>query len=1113
MEQGQRPVLQKECEAYRFGAGKIHYSSFYVVICFEFGNCRVQVRSSIITGDIPLLLSRTVLGKLGMVFDVGSGTADFNKLGLHGFQMLCTSSGHPAIPIVPAKTDSAAPLLEAEDLRLQPREQYTSVCAVACRTPTVPQLTGVYHEKKLDPSVKDMLSQDRLQRDMFMTWWGQTSYDRDFWIETPATWVRVHVVPRRAMFNPSTWRTSSTILKDMLLATLGYTRTTESISCCSGKWLETAVDLWEHERGADQSFPLLWVGRTVLHKVRPLESHTPSADLGDGCLGAAVRGEEEDDQQHDEAGAPPRSDEVGNDGASFLDGDRVEGGDPRAPGADRQERRGQADEEDQLTHPRGAEGEGRGAERAAARPGEQGTYPQAHPGLPQHAGQHFDDDRSLEGERVSRNSPELRRVGSDGDLEVGQQPPGPHPLCPLVPAQATRGGQHNDATADQGVHGKGEPQAYAQEGQQRDQGEGRQHGVPAQPGGVGGDRGAGAQASPPQGQGPQQRAVRFAPAHEESIHRESVNGVKCCGWVCEGDVIEEEAFVHGHYNQTLNYVSEHHEHYEHYDHSRGARHRAAPKNYERYGDGTFDWQDYSFENCQRLLEDVTEKDGKYRFRAIHLDEEDTKDQAYVTYGMFTHGGVHGVTRASKEQAAVTRYLNYFGRVHLGNSATWTSVSVTSDVGTEVHRDGNNLKETRNYSCTFGQTEGGQLWLEDTNVDESQANGGQLIWKKDRTGAWVPGRTHDTYHKFVEFDPFHRHCSLPWTGRRWCVTFHTVRGAIQVGPEIKKFLRNSGFPLPSAHSRSTKSSGERKQPTKTARNGIFNNAGKISVLMTTLMTAAMSWVGECTGPTVEWDPIVMMEIGGYEGTIEATELGKAVIEPLSWSDYLNPDTQENAHYFVTAASPKELRIHLEKMPERVVEKVCGLIEGQINGGEEVVLRGGDPKPYTIRFADYLQYESLEEDDATVVFGEVKSGATPLKGGERPFQVCAVQAEVEPEAKPVKYDGSGITFESGVQPIVQSSLRRLHQNLGHPRSEDLCRHLRLAGCEPHIIKAAKGLKCATCNATKSAQISPPSTLPRLLDFNSCVGIDIMYVHDANDCRTHSLPWWTGLRPTKL
>ena len=41
-------------------------------------------------------------------------------------------------------------------------------------------------------------------------------------------------------------------------------------------------------------------------------------------------------------------------------------------------------------------------------------------------------------------------------------------------------------------------------------------------------------------------------------------------------------------------------------------------------------------------------------------------------------------------------------------------------------------------------------------------------------------------------------------------------------------------------------------------------------------------------------------------------------------------------------------------------------------------------------------------------------------------------------------------------------------------------------------------ATCAATKGAGIARLSTLPRLLDFNSCVGVDIMYCHDCQDKR---------------
>ena len=92
---GHKPLLHKECEAYCFGAGKVHYSAFYVVLGFELGNKVVQVRTSIINGDVPLLLSRS---KLGMIYNVELGRADFAKVGLQGFELQVTTSGHSHNP-------------------------------------------------------------------------------------------------------------------------------------------------------------------------------------------------------------------------------------------------------------------------------------------------------------------------------------------------------------------------------------------------------------------------------------------------------------------------------------------------------------------------------------------------------------------------------------------------------------------------------------------------------------------------------------------------------------------------------------------------------------------------------------------------------------------------------------------------------------------------------------------------------------------------------------------------------------------------------------------------------------------------------------------------------
>ena len=477
-----------------------------------------------------------------------------------------------------------------------------------------------------------------------------------------------------------------------------------------------------------------------------------------------------------------------------------------------------------------------------------------------------------------------------------------------------------------------------------------------------------------------------------------------------------------------------------------------------------------------------------------------RTQAYVTYGMFTHGGVRGITTATKEQSDFVRYLNGFAKHHLGTKETWTSISVTKNVSSNLHRDSHNGRGSKNYCVTFGQDHGGGLWLEAQNPTEEEVNQKNVAWKKDKTGAWIPGKYYETNEHFIAFDPFLKHASSTWQGDRWGLVFHTVRQHEEGSEHMKKFLKNCGFPIPRKPTTYASESKRNNFPKKSKRNEIANTAGKLSVLFATLMTASSSYIAELQGPLPPADPIVMMEIGGREGTLEAVELGKSVVEPMDWGDLNDPEKQKTAHYFVTGASPKELRVHLDSMPSRCYDFIIALVKAQLDEGGEVVLRGHSPNGVADLFKEYVSYHDHNKYDGWVILRKGQRGQRLLPGheGGRPHEVHAVQTEEQPARRKSRLDGSGITFGGDVPGYVQASLRRLHQNLGHPRHEDLLRHLRLAGCEPHILKAVKSMRCETCLSTKKPLIARPTTLPRLLDFNSCVGIDLFYVHDINDKR---------------
>ena len=320
---GHKPLLHKECEAYRFGTGKVHYSAFYVILGFELGNKIVQVRTSIINGDVPLLLSKGVLSRLGMIYDVELGRADFTKVGLRGFELQMTTSGHPAIPIIPAKVaEGVSTGLQAEDLRLSSREQYTAY-AVAHGSFKTPSTFNIFFDKKLDPGARDMLCQEHLHQEAFLAWWKNTGTISDFWLESPEAWIRVHMTPRKVLFNPSTWQTRATLQREMLLQTAGEVRITEGVCCVTGRWLEPIVDHWKDGNIGEHAFGFLWAGRTWISKRYSPNDLLSTSDHGTRAMPATTSGNQPDVQGR----APQRGDstwtcgppDVGGGGAQSRD--------------------------------------------------------------------------------------------------------------------------------------------------------------------------------------------------------------------------------------------------------------------------------------------------------------------------------------------------------------------------------------------------------------------------------------------------------------------------------------------------------------------------------------------------------------------------------------------------------------------------------------------------------------------------------------------------------------------------------------------------------------------------------------------------------------------------
>ncbi|CAE7544813.1 Faim2, partial [Symbiodinium necroappetens] len=92
------PLLPEQ-DSFRFGASRVYHASYAVVVPVRLGNTWVLVRAAVVHGDLPLLISRSALASLGMIYDMDSHVADFKTVGVKSMPLEMTTSGHPALNV------------------------------------------------------------------------------------------------------------------------------------------------------------------------------------------------------------------------------------------------------------------------------------------------------------------------------------------------------------------------------------------------------------------------------------------------------------------------------------------------------------------------------------------------------------------------------------------------------------------------------------------------------------------------------------------------------------------------------------------------------------------------------------------------------------------------------------------------------------------------------------------------------------------------------------------------------------------------------------------------------------------------------------------------------
>ena len=187
-----------------------------------------------------------------MLYDVELGCATFKHLGIKDYKLAATASGHPAIVVRPRSIAGFQfPTPEewaGDELRILPQSGNQYIVHMTCASEAVtsadhalaqqePENTSspqqgndemtattidakIFYPKKIHAFVENFLSAEPMNSEVFARRWSQTRLSKNFWIEKGDMFIRIHVVPRRGLFDPEAWVTSQCDVKEKLLGSI-----------------------------------------------------------------------------------------------------------------------------------------------------------------------------------------------------------------------------------------------------------------------------------------------------------------------------------------------------------------------------------------------------------------------------------------------------------------------------------------------------------------------------------------------------------------------------------------------------------------------------------------------------------------------------------------------------------------------------------------------------------------------------------------------------------------------------------------------------------------------------------------------------------------------------
>ena len=199
--------------------------------------------------------------------------------------------------------------------------------------------------------------------------------------------------------------------------------------------------------------------------------------------------------------------------------------------------------------------------------------------------------------------------------------------------------------------------------------------------------------------------------------------------------------------------------------------------------------------CVRFLKNVPwhllKESRETRSHIEGGSQDSARPAAYVSFGMFMHGGVVGITNVTKRYPGLTRLLSRVVRL-TDDKHRFTSISVSCNSSAHPHRDKYNAHHIGNLVVPLCvPRKGGEVWVNAPPPSSRHPSAEMLCGDQRKAGHLV-----SLQRGAVFIHPHTLHATAQWEGDRTVMVGYALKYAPKLPAASNLWLRRHGFSLPS-----------------------------------------------------------------------------------------------------------------------------------------------------------------------------------------------------------------------------------------------------------------------------------------------------------------------------